>query len=135
EPFAVNLDSMTGFPALTRSCSSSNGTFGDPAVRLNQVIASFGEKGTFTSICQDSYAASMQVIATLIGRQLGRQCLDGVLADKHDNPLPLPTNGMVVDPNLISCSVEDVQNIGTPQEHRVAALPPCNPAGQTTGTC
>ena len=136
EPFAVSIDQMTSFPALNHSCSSSNGTFGDPAVRMKQVIDSLGNLGTFTSICQNSYQDAMSVIANLIGRQLGRQCIDGILADKSMNytaPIPTPQNGVVVDPNSVSCTVEDVQYAGTPQQKQLGVLKPCNPAGEPAG--
>jgi hypothetical protein len=139
EPFQVFIDSMSQFPTLQHSCSSSNMTFGDPGVRLKQVIDSFGDLGTYTSICQNSYADAIRVIAEKIGRQLGRQCIDGVLASKASNftmPLsPLPANGAVVDPNTVDCSVEDVQYIGSSRQMSAGKLSPCNTAGQASGAC
>jgi hypothetical protein len=137
DPFAVIVDQQTGFPALQHSCSSSNGTFGDPAVRIKQVTDSVGALGSFTSICQNSYADAFGVIANLIGRQLGRQCVDGVLAKAPDftAAIPTPTNGMVVDPTTVSCTVDDVQYIGTPMQKDLRTLPPCATGGQATGAC
>jgi hypothetical protein len=46
-----------------------------------------------------------------------------------------PANGAVVDPNLVSCTVEDVVDIGKPTQHSAGAIQPCNPAGQPGGAC
>src|SRR5262249_33770106 len=136
DPFSVVIDQQTGFPSLAHSCSSSNGTFGDPAVRIKQVIDSFGALGTITSICQNSYADAFGVIANLIGRQLGRQCVDGVLAKApaFTDPVNVPA-GSVVDPNTVSCTVDDVQYIGTPMQKTLRTIQPCNPMGQSSGAC
>jgi hypothetical protein len=136
DPFAVVLDTNM-YPALQHSCQSGNGTFGDPGVRLKQLIDSAGDLGTYTSICQDSYADAMQVIAQKIGQRLGRQCVDGVLAKLPDftQPEPKPAAGQVVNPADISCTVEDVQYSGTPMQKTLRSLPPCNPAGQPSGAC
>src|SRR5262249_47406434 len=66
EPFAVIVDPMTGFPQLSHSCSSSNGIFANPAVRLHQVVESFGTHAFSSSICQNSYADAFGRIADLI---------------------------------------------------------------------
>jgi hypothetical protein len=136
DPFAVVIDQQTGFPSLQHSCSATNGTFGDPAVRIKQIVDSFGNLGTITNICQNSYADAFGVIANLIGRQLGRQCVDGVLAKAPDFTMPVTVSpGQVVDPNTVSCTVDDVQYIGTPMQKDLRTLPPCNTGGQSSGAC
>jgi hypothetical protein len=131
DPFAVVLDTNM-YPALQHSCAQADGTFGDPGVRMKQVIDSFGDLGTFTSICQASYADSMRVIAEKIGRSLGRQCINAVLAQAPGFTTALPTvaAGTYVDPTTVSCTVEDVQFIGTPQQKQLRSLPPCNRSGE-----
>jgi hypothetical protein len=138
DPFAVSVDPTNGFPTLNHSCGpTANGTFGDPGIRLKMFIDTFGDLGTYTSICDDSYANAMQVIAEKIGRRLGRQCLDGVLADKTSNytqALATPADGAVVDPTKVSCTVEDIQYQGTPMQTPGTVLRPCNPQGEPAGT-
>jgi hypothetical protein len=137
DPFSVVIDQQTGFPSLAHSCSSSNGTFGDPPIRIKQIVDSFGALGTITSICQNSYADAFGVIANLIGRQLGRQCVDGVLALAPDFTMPVPAiaPGSVVDPATVSCTVDDVQYIGTPMQKTLRTIQPCAQGGQQSGAC
>src|SRR5262249_47187794 len=52
-PFAVHIDTQRNVPALEHSCASGNGTFGDPPIRLQRLLDSFGDLATVTSICQD----------------------------------------------------------------------------------
>jgi hypothetical protein len=66
DPFAVVVDTQTGFPSLQVSCSSSNGTLGAPTVRLQQVVHSLGNHGLVASVCQDSYADALRAIGGLI---------------------------------------------------------------------
>jgi hypothetical protein len=115
DPFSVILDPQTGFPALQHSCTTqSNGTFGDPAVRMKQFTDAFGMLGVFTSICQDSYAGAMQVIAEKLKIALGNHCL----SQRAD-----------------TCSVEEVQYMASPQQKALGVVPACNPAGQASGVC
>src|SRR5262249_28911373 len=136
QPFSVVLDPQTRFPALQHSCTSSNGTFGDPGVRLKQVIDSFGDLGTYISICQDSYAGAMAVIANLIGQHLGRQCIAGILADKaanFENAINAPSPGVVIDPDSVACTVDDVVNLGTSMQKQAGTLRPCKTTGEPPG--
>ena len=135
-PFSVVIDQQTGFPQLAHSCSSSNGTYGDPAVRLREVVDSFGQLGTFTSICQDSYAEAMAVIAQKLSILLGPQCVAGVLTHPPDYTQPvIATDQQFLAPTDIECTVEDIQYIGTPMQKTLRALPPCNLSGQASGAC
>src|SRR5262249_45024313 len=63
DPFSVVIDPQEGFAALEHSCASSNGTFGDPAVRIKQLVDAFGANGGMTSVCEDSYADAITLIA------------------------------------------------------------------------
>jgi hypothetical protein len=136
DPFLVVIDQQTGFPSLVHSCTSGNGTFGDPAVRLGQVIQSVGNLGTFASICQDSYADAMSVIATKLRIALGPQCIEGVLTSPPDyTKAVIAADKTFLSPSDIECTVEDIQYIGTPQQKTLRALPPCNLGGQASGAC
>ena len=66
DPFAVVVDQQTGFPSLQHGCSSTNGIFGDPAVRIRQVVGSLGGHGLVTSVCQNNYSDAFAQIANLI---------------------------------------------------------------------
>jgi hypothetical protein len=68
QPFAVTIDAMDGFPFLAHSCDS--GTFGDPPVRIQQVLSALGARAMTSSVCQDSYAAAMAQLATFIAAAL-----------------------------------------------------------------
>lgn len=49
---------------------STDGTFGDPGVRIAQWARAFGANGFVSSICDPTYAAPMQQFADLIGGHL-----------------------------------------------------------------
>ncbi len=49
---------------------TTDGTFGDPAVRITQWVQGFGANGVLASICDGSYASSLSAIASKIGAQL-----------------------------------------------------------------
>ena len=66
DPFSVVIDQQTGFPSLQHSCSSANGVFGDPSVRIHQIVGSLGTHGMVPNVCQNSYADALSQIATLI---------------------------------------------------------------------
>jgi hypothetical protein len=62
----VAIDQTSGYPMLQHSCVDAAGRFGDPPIRLAQVLASLGSRSLTTSICQDSYAQVMTQLAALI---------------------------------------------------------------------
>ena len=73
-------------PGLVPSCVAANGIdYGDPAVRVADVVNSFG--GVTFDICQDDYSPAMAQIAAALGKLLGPQCLpDTILNDASGNP-------------------------------------------------
>jgi hypothetical protein len=50
--------------------SSSDDSFGDPAVRVSQWVHSFGDNGFTASICDVDYSTALQTFATKIGQHL-----------------------------------------------------------------
>jgi hypothetical protein len=50
--------------------TSTDGSFGDPAVRLTQFANAFGSNSVAASICDASYAATVQSLVTKIGANL-----------------------------------------------------------------
>jgi hypothetical protein len=59
------------WPAVEHSCGpTSDGSFGDPGVRIAQWVQAFGDNGVTASICDGSYAPAFQLIASKIGAHL-----------------------------------------------------------------
>jgi hypothetical protein len=164
-PFQVDLEQTPAhlnWPELTHDCETTSCqtdprcdptspqydvtgrtcdcVFGDPAVRMSEVVGSLGQLGTFVSICQDDYTSAMQTIGNLLIHVLGKQCIEGELASPSSDflaPISMLTDTMngVVLPDRVSCTVRDVQFLGTAREVQNDPMDPCNPAGQDTGTC
>ena len=60
------------WPQIEHSCGSGDGSFGDPAVRITQLVKEFGANGVSTSICDPSasYASLLSGLAAKIGDHL-----------------------------------------------------------------
>jgi len=60
------------WPQIEHSCGGGDGSFGDPAVRITQLVRAFGANGVSTSICDpgDSYASLLSGLAAKIGDHL-----------------------------------------------------------------
>ena len=66
--------------------SPTDGSFADPGVRISQFVTSFTDSVT-ASICDASYASSMQAIATKIGQLVTPPCITQTIRnDKNGNP-------------------------------------------------
>ena len=130
-PVVVATDQQTGFAELQHSCSSQNGTFGDPAIRIGQLVDAFGANGSTTSICNDSYADAMNVIASGLAGMARRQCVGAPLAS-NGQALAV-ADGQIVDPAAIDCSVTLLENAGTPAQHATTAVAPCG--AENTSLC
>jgi hypothetical protein len=60
------------------SCTGAAGVFGQPTPRWSKFFSSFDAKQTITtSICDQSFANAMQLIAQQLGRLLGSPCIAG----------------------------------------------------------
>ncbi len=99
-------------PVLQHSCQNPQNPafFGDPAVRLNQVVAAAAHHH-WSSICDSDYTGALQDLAHLIGGEFGAGCV----------PAPLP------DPDHADCVVEDV-TLAADGSQTVTAVPQCDPA-------
>ena len=125
-PFDVELrpppGGGTAIPALAHSCNytdSSNQTeVADPAVRIKQLLDSFPNRNTFSTVCQQDLSGGLQLIAQLLKAVIGSPCVDGTLADVDPN-----TPGPQYD-----CSVSDVTNFGKTNQMETV-LPECNNLG------
>jgi len=63
------------WPEIGHSCSTVDGGFADPAVRLNQLTESLGPYGRFESICGDSMYTPLRRIAATMTRPLRDACV------------------------------------------------------------
>jgi hypothetical protein len=125
-PFEVELRTPPGggsqIPALAHSCNytdSANQTeVADPAVRIKELLDSFPNRSTFSTICQQDLSGGLQLIAQLLKLVIGSPCIDGTLADVDPN-----TPGPQYD-----CSVSDVTNFGKSNQSETV-LPQCNNTG------
>ena len=71
-------------PAVTQS--TTDGSFGDPGVRISQFVSAFPNY-VLASICDASYASSMQQIATKLGQLIVPPCITGTIeTDAHGEP-------------------------------------------------
>jgi hypothetical protein len=58
------------WPVIAHSCTASDGSFGDPAVRLTALASAFGTNGVVESVCNTSYAPIFTVLADALARAL-----------------------------------------------------------------
>ena len=50
-------------------------------MRIAEFTSKFGSNGSFSSICDDSYAPALTQLGTAIGRAFTSHCLDAAVAD------------------------------------------------------
>jgi hypothetical protein len=83
---APQLDDGTNWwPEIEHSCTAPDGTYGDPAIRINEWVQAFQGNGVFEQICNMSFQPSLQVIANLIGKKIGSPCVNGKILDTKGN--------------------------------------------------
>jgi hypothetical protein len=72
-------------PILNHSCvaAANPAFFGDPAVRLNEVVTAAVNHNT-TSICDTDYTAAIQALGDLIISQIGAGCLNSPIKNRDD---------------------------------------------------
>jgi hypothetical protein len=58
------------WPQVAHSCTATDGSFADPAVRIAQAVTAFGANGFVSSICDASFATPLQQVASRIGTLL-----------------------------------------------------------------
>jgi hypothetical protein len=88
----------------------SDGSFGDPAVRLSQFVNSFSNSA-LASVCDASYANSMQAIATKVGALPSPPCMAGTIQQTAQGvpdcavTAHIEQNGVFSDQSYQSCEV------------------------------
>jgi hypothetical protein len=70
-------------PYVTHSCTRTDGSYADPAVRMADFVAQFGGNGSMTSLCDDSYAPALTQLGNAIGRAFTSHCLDATVVDSN----------------------------------------------------
>ncbi|MGE0401514.1 MAG: hypothetical protein AB7T06_32735 [Kofleriaceae bacterium] len=130
EPFQVELRTINAAdgpePALAHSCSYTGAEgiqYADSPVRLKFFIDQFGDRSTFTTICQRNLSDGLSQIAGLLRSIVGDPCIQGNLLDVDPN-----TDGVQYE-----CAVSDVTRPGTPDAVETI-IPACN-AGITNKPC
>ena len=66
---------IADWPEIGHSCTTADGAYADPAVRLNQLAESMGPYGHFESICGDSMYTPLRRIAAVMTKPLARACV------------------------------------------------------------
>jgi hypothetical protein len=56
------------WPVMSHSCTGSDGTFADPAVRINQWVQAFGDNGVLLPICNNNYGPALDRLAALLNQ-------------------------------------------------------------------
>jgi hypothetical protein len=113
-PFAQGL-------AVQPTCMATingNLAIARPAVRLDEMLASFGDRGLFRTVCQRDYSAALTDIGALLFDAIS-PCLEGAL-DTRDTDSGNP--GLQPD-----CAVSDLAGdlAGDPGAEVETVVPPC----------
>jgi hypothetical protein len=107
---APTLDDPAGaWPVIEHSCTQGDGTYGDPAIRINQWVNAFQGNGIFETICNPTFALALQGIADLIDKKIGAPCVNGNILDTKDN-LWSPADTAPPDCTVIDHAAND-QNV------------------------
>ena len=70
------------WPETTHSCLAADGSFGDPAVRVAELVSHFGDNGRLLSICDDDFGPALGDIADNITRYVSAPCIVGQVAKR-----------------------------------------------------
>jgi hypothetical protein len=70
------------WPEIGHSCVASDGSFGDPAVRISELVEQFGDNGRLLSICEDDFAPALSNIADTIAKYVSAPCIMGTVAKR-----------------------------------------------------
>jgi len=68
------------WPVIKHACTGADGSFADPAVRINELVRAFGANGTTLSICDDNFSPALSNIASEIVEYVNAPCIQGRIA-------------------------------------------------------
>ena len=88
---------------LQHSCNASAEFFGDPAVRINQVVSA-AKNNNITSICAMDYTAALTTLGQQIVSHIGKACLSSPITDTA-NPDCVVQDRLSAD-NSVADSIE-----------------------------
>jgi len=116
----IGITYEDGHPVPTSSCPGA--ATAEPALRIRQLVDSFGEHGQFTPICSRDFGPALQHLGDLIRVNLGPQCLeapvlteDGAIACDQGDRLG-PDGTAVCEQSCLdraACSVVETRGRGT----------------------
>ena len=72
-----NLSAGELWPQIEHACASTDGSSGEPAVRIAALVNGFGDHGVWSSICDPNYASVLAGLAAKIGAHLQAGASDG----------------------------------------------------------
>jgi hypothetical protein len=104
-------------------CHSANGE-ATAGLRLKQFVESFGDNGTFFSICNDDFSPALEKIGEKLAARLGRTCITAPLVDTDLNNDRIDADCQVTDKIPQSGG-------GTKSE----VLPACTKGKSASGSC
>ncbi len=102
----------SGEPFLKPSCQSASGT-AVPAIRLQQFLDKFPQRGVSASICSEDQSDAFSIIAALQSTTLGAPCLEGNI------DLDIDTDGV-----QYQCTAADVRFVGQEEQDEIE-IPQC----------
>jgi hypothetical protein len=70
------------WPEIGHSCVAADGSFGDPAVRISELVDDFGTNGNLISICDDDFAPALGNVADNIAKYVNAPCILGRIAKR-----------------------------------------------------
>jgi hypothetical protein len=70
------------WPVIQHACTAADGSFADPAVRINELVSHFGANGTTLSICAADYSPALANIAGQIVEYVTAPCIQGRIAKR-----------------------------------------------------
>jgi hypothetical protein len=153
-PYKVNIgpSQVKGDPSMwpfvEHSCMgpSPDLTYADPAVRIAQWTAAFGENGLFQSLCATDFTGVLQAIAAQVENAFGPACLPAIVNPLRcgftDNPpaatgpsTPLRTCTSSAD--IGPCWYEKTNATACPMGHEIVFNRPTTPpvGTSTTASC
>lgn len=102
-------------------CESQGNGVAYPGLRMKQFVESFGDSGTFFSICQDDFGPAMEKIGEKLAARLGTTCV----------------NAPLIDIDTAKPEVQaDCQVIDKLPDGKDEALPPCDSGNRSaSGSC
>jgi hypothetical protein len=101
-------------------CESAGNGVAYPGLRMKQFVDSFGDSGTFFSICEDDFAPALKKIGEKLAARLGTTCVNARLIDLDRNMPDVQADCQVVD--KLPTGKDEV-------------LPPCSKGRSASGAC